>query len=90
MAKPGQCVLLDVREQWEFTRGHARDAKNVPLSQFGRRMGEIPIDRDVLVICQSGSRSMQAARVLHTRGHTRIFTVKGGMTMWQLHGLPMA
>lgn len=82
-------VLIDVREVWEFTRGHARGAKNIPLGEVMRRIKEIPQDTDVYIICQSGNRSMTAARALLQSGLTRVFNVSGGTGMWMMHHLPL-
>jgi rhodanese-related sulfurtransferase len=82
--------LIDVREEWEFRGGHARGAKNIPLSQLGKRIGEVPHDRDILLICQSGNRSLSAAKLLQRQGITRVFNVSGGTSAWRLQRLPMA
>jgi rhodanese-related sulfurtransferase len=81
-------VLIDVRESWEYNRGHAKGARNIPLSQLGRRLGEIPRDRQVLVICQSGHRSMVAARMLLQHDFAQVTNVSGGTMVWHMHGLP--
>ncbi len=82
-------VLIDVRESWEFNSGHAKGAKNIPLSQLNARVGEIPRNRDVLIICQSGNRSMNAANFLHQQGFTQVTNVSGGTAVWRMHGLPL-
>jgi rhodanese-related sulfurtransferase len=82
-------ILIDVREPWEFNGGHARGAKNIPLSQLGNRLSEIPRDRDVLLICQSGNRSGTAANFLQRQGMTRVTNVSGGTTVWRMQGLPL-
>lgn len=82
-------VLIDVREVGEFSRGHAKGARNIPLSQFNRRFKEIPADKDVLLICQSGNRSMQAAHLLKGQGYERVSNVSGGTTVWRMSQLPM-
>lgn len=82
-------VLIDVREEWEYSRGHARGAKNIPLSQLGQRIQDIPSDREVLLICQSGHRSMQAAQILSRQGRNNLVNVNGGTSLWKMHNLPM-
>lgn len=81
--------LIDVREMWEFERGHAKGARNIPLSQLGKRVGEMPHDRDILLICQSGNRSQSAAKLLQRQGITRVFNVSGGTSAWRMQRLPM-
>jgi len=82
-------LLLDVREAWEFARGHARGAKNIPLSQLHLRAGEVGRNVPVYVICQSGNRSQRATRFLLQQGIEQVYNVNGGTTVWQMHGLPM-
>lgn len=85
----GEAALVDVREVGEFARGHAKGARNVPLSQLNRRVKEIPTGKDVFLICQSGSRSMQAAHFLKAQGYERIWNISGGTTVWRMSQLPM-
>jgi rhodanese-related sulfurtransferase len=82
-------VLIDVREPWEFQSGHARGAKNIPLGMLGKRLAEIPRNREILLICQSGNRSLTAASFLQKQGITQVFNVTGGTTVWRMHGLPL-
>ncbi|GAC1657345.1 MAG: rhodanese-like domain-containing protein [Ktedonobacteraceae bacterium] len=88
-AATSSTVLIDVREPWEYANGHARNASNIPLSQLQQRVDEIPGNREVLLICQSGHRSMQAAKFLQQHGKTQVVNITGGTTVWQMHGLPM-
>src|SRR5690242_8216577 len=71
-------VLVDVREAWEFAQGHASRAVNVPLSEFRERFGEIPREREVLVICHLGQRSLIAAKFLRQQGFMQVANVEGG------------
>ncbi len=87
--KGSNTVLIDVREPHEYKNGHARRAKNIPLSQIQQRVNEVPRDREVFLICQSGHRSMQAATFLHQQGLEKIVNVTGGTSIWRLHNLPM-
>jgi rhodanese-related sulfurtransferase len=82
-------VLIDVQEPWKFIGGHARGANNMPLSQLPQHVREVPRDREVLLICQSGHRSMQAVKFLQQQGVPRVVNVTGGTTVWHMHGLPM-
>ncbi len=87
--KNSSSLLIDVREDWEYRKGHAKGARNIPLSQFQQRAKEVPQDRDVLLICQSGHRSMQAAKMLQQQGWEKITNVTGGTSVWKMHRLPI-
>jgi len=62
-------VLLDVRSPGEFAGGHLPNALNIPISQLGSRIGEVPAGSKVVVYCQSGVRSRQAVSLLQKKGH---------------------
>ncbi|HET8909104.1 MAG TPA: rhodanese-like domain-containing protein [Ktedonobacterales bacterium] len=87
--KDSNAVLIDVREPWEYNSGHAKGAKNIPLSQLGRRLAEVPKNREILLICQSGNRSVSAAHFLQKQGLTQVVNVSGGTTVWRMRGLPL-
>jgi rhodanese-related sulfurtransferase len=82
-------TLVDVREAWEYAQGHAARAVNIPLSELQARAGEVPRDRDVLLICQVGQRSFAAARFLRNQGVERVINVDGGTEAWEAARLPM-
>ncbi|WP_237545451.1 rhodanese-like domain-containing protein [Streptomyces sp. SID1046] len=83
-------VLLDVRERAEWTAGHAPGAVHAPLSALLAGSGLPPAaqGRPLVVICRSGHRSRQAARILSERGAQAV-DVKGGMNTWSAVGLPV-
>jgi rhodanese-related sulfurtransferase len=81
-------LLVDVREMGEFAALRAPDAVLVPLSSFGQHIGELPRDRQLLMICRSGVRSRNAGNVLVQHGFTSVVNVEGGMIAWQQAGLP--
>ena len=85
---PAGVFLLDVREDDEWTAGHAPDAVHVRLGELGARTGELHRDREVYVICRSGSRSAYAAQSL-TAGGLNAVNVADGMTGWAVAGRPM-
>jgi len=84
----GGAALIDVRGYDEFAAGHAQGAACVPLPDLERRAGELPTDRPVLVMCQSGGRSALAAERLRALGMDNITDVAGGFGAWRSAGLP--
>ena len=79
-------MLLDVRESVEYQAAHAPAAKLISLGVLPRRLKELPKEREILVICASGSRSAQAAELLAKEGF-QVTNVSGGMSAWQRAGL---
>ncbi len=79
-------ILLDVRESIEYKTFHAPAAKLISLGVLDRRLKELPKEREILVICNSGNRSAQAANLLAREGF-KVTNVKGGMVAWQAAGL---
>lgn len=85
-AQDAGAMLIDVRESSEYRNGHAPGAKLISLGSLESKFKEIPKDRDILVICQSGMRSSQAASILARAGYN-VTNVSGGMSNWQRSGL---
>ena len=85
---PAGAFLLDVREDDEWTAGHAPDAVHVRMGELGARTGELPRDREVYVICRTGNRSAYATQALVAGGWQAI-NVADGMTGWAVAGRPM-
>jgi rhodanese-related sulfurtransferase len=85
---PAGVFLLDVREDDEWTAGHAPEAVHVRLGDLGARVGDLPRDREVYVICRSGARSAYAAQTLAGGGVSTV-NVADGMTGWAVAGRPM-
>jgi rhodanese-related sulfurtransferase len=78
--------LLDVREPDEWAAGHAPGAHHLPMMEVPARMGEIPADTDVVVVCRSGGRSGQVVSYLLGRGWDNLRNLDGGMQSWAAAG----
>lgn len=82
-------VLLDVREPAEYARGHVPGAVNVPQADLATRLAELPRDHPLLLVCQSGNRSMRAAQFLRQVGFDAVANVAGGTAAWRAEGRPV-
>ena len=74
----GQGFLLDVRNSPELAVESVPGAVNIPLPQLRARLGELPRDREILVICRSAVRAYYATRILLQNGF-RSRNISGGM-----------
>lgn len=81
-------VLLDVREDDEWQRGHAADAVHIPMGQVPIRLDELDHDARLYVICLSGARSLRVAQYLQRNGYDAT-NVAGGMAAWAQAGRPV-
>ena len=82
-------VVLDVRDDSEWAGGHLPGARHIPLGRLPDRLDEIPRDGDLVVHCQSGSRSSIAASLLLAGGFTRLATLTPGYAGWLSAGMPV-
>lgn len=85
---PGTAVLLDVREDDEWQRGHAAGALHIPMGQVPSRLDEIDRSGEVYVICHVGGRSLRVAQFLQGNGYHAV-NVNGGMQAWADAGRPV-
>jgi rhodanese-related sulfurtransferase len=81
--------LLDVRTVAEWNENHVDGAVLIPLDELSSRIGEVPTDQDVLIICRSGNRSAQARDILRAAGLPRTTSIAGGINAWMSAGLPV-
>ena len=86
---PAHPVLLDVREMNEFVEFRAPGALLLPTSALAARIGEVPTDRPLLVVCRTGVRSAAVTGFLARSGRSDVFNVTGGMEAWERAGLPI-
>ena len=68
LPRDGSVTLLDTRTTGEYRRGHIEGFVNIPVDELRERLGELPPDKPVYVICQSGLRSYIACRILAGHG----------------------
>ncbi|WNS77654.1 sulfurtransferase TusA family protein [Bacillus sp. DTU_2020_1000418_1_SI_GHA_SEK_038] len=78
----GSIVVLDVRESEEFVFNHIPDAISIPLGELDERMGELPLEKEIYVVCRTGNRSDFAAQKLAEKGFSKVFNVVPGMSEW--------
>ena len=71
-------IYVDVRNAPELNEGFAPHALNIPLNELKERIGELPKDKDLLIYCRSGKRSMAASNFLIENGYEKVFNVVGG------------
>ena len=72
-------VFIDVRTPAEYKARNVKQFKNMPL---GTDYSKLPKDKEIVVICQSGMRSMQACKQLKKLGYEKVTNIRGGMSAY--------
>jgi len=85
----GKATIIDVRNHGEWEAGHISGAMHLMLGYLVDRLSEIPKDRQIIVQCQSGSRSAIAASILKAGGIERVANLLGGINAWKNDDLPV-
>ena len=62
---------------------------HVPLSEFEQRWSEVPRDREVVVVCHVGERSLKATYFLQYHGYIQVSNMAGGIAKWVRKGFPV-
>lgn len=82
--------ILDVREPDEWKQFHIPGATLIPLGELAARVSEVPQDKQVVVVCRTGRRSLEGRNILVSAGFSQVTSMTGGVTEWQAQGLPIA
>ncbi len=85
-------VVVDIRNQDEFRKGHIVGAKHLAESQIDKGVLtaiEKFKDSPIIVVCATGMRSGSAAGKLSKAGFTKVFNLRGGVADWKTANLPL-
>ncbi|MBK6974723.1 MAG: rhodanese-like domain-containing protein [Sterolibacteriaceae bacterium] len=84
-------ILMDVRDRSEVTAFafDVPDVVNIPLSELEQRCSEVPRDRPVVFVCDTGVRSLKATYFLQFHGYTNVSNMGGGVVKWSAKGFPV-
>jgi rhodanese-related sulfurtransferase len=74
-------LLLDVREQYEFDIANIGGLL-IPLAELSNRLGEIQKEKEVVVLCHHGVRSMHGLKILKANGFPNVRNLRGGIKAW--------
>ena len=78
----GNLFLLDVREPAELASASVAGAVHIPMGDVPARLAELPRDREVVVLCHAGSRSLRVANFLAAQGFQPVTNLSGGIAAW--------
>ena len=76
------CLLIDVSTEEEYELGSIPGSRLIPLGTLRGRLGELPTDREIILVCSNGIRSYEAALILQEEGFPRVSAMDGGILTW--------
>ena len=84
-------LLVDVRERRDVQAlaFGAKNIVNMPFSELEKGWQELPQDRELLVVCQTGEKSVRASQLLRDKGLTNVKPMRGGILLWMQKGYPV-
>jgi len=75
-------VVLDVREPWERDVARLEGTLDIPMNEIPDRLGDLPQDKPIAVLCRSGARSLKVTQFLRMNGFPKVSNVVGGILGW--------
>lgn len=85
---PQGAIIIDIREPGEHAAEAIEGSINLPLSALDQMDWSPYSDREVLIYCQRGQRTLMNRERLHAKGLKHIMCVGGGLLHWKACGLP--
>jgi rhodanese-related sulfurtransferase len=75
-------LVLDVREKWELEVARLPGTTDIPMGEIPQRLAELPRDREIVVMCHGGVRSLRVAQFLAQNGFSQLANLTGGIHAW--------
>lgn len=82
LAAPSAPMLLDCRRPEEIPIARIAGAVHIPMDDLPRRLAELPHDREIIVHCHHGVRSLRVAAWLREQGFADVLSLAGGIEAW--------
>jgi rhodanese-related sulfurtransferase len=75
-------VLLDVREPWERSTAAIEPSSHIPMGDIAARVQELDPERQIVVYCHHGVRSLNVTAWLRQQGFEQVQSLRGGIDRW--------
>ena len=80
--KGDQLVLVDVREEWEYSLAKLDGSILIPLGTLPQSLARLSRDSEIVAICHHGMRSADATNFLLQQGFQNVKNLVGGIDAW--------
>src|SRR4030088_3484104 len=85
----GTYDIVDVREDWEWNKGHVPDARHVVLNSLLANPQAQKFRDKTIFVCLTGERSPVASEMAVALGVKDVVNFRGGTKAWKEAGLPL-
>jgi rhodanese-related sulfurtransferase len=84
LAKGDKLVLVDVREEWEYSLAKLDGSILIPLGTLPQSLAQLNRDSEIIAICHHGMRSADATNFLIQQGFPNVKNLVGGIDAWSV------
>jgi rhodanese-related sulfurtransferase len=91
LQRAGKSVIYDLNKPDQYAKAHIAGSINIALDDLNSTNKAVLKQKDhtVVLVCQTGSESIKAAKRLVALGFTKVHPLKGGLVSWQKDNLPL-
>lgn len=90
LANQQQGLFLDVRSSDAFKTGSIPQARNLPAADLQAKLGSLPKDKPIIVVCDRGRDSARVAGTLRKQGYSQAVSLNEGLSGWTHSGMPLS
>ncbi len=93
LSNDDEAIIVDVRDVAVFRKGHISASINVPMAEIAAKASELHEkhkDKSVILVCQTGARSFQAAATFKKYNFPAVYSLNAGIDGWKQDNLPLS
>ena len=90
LANQKQALFLDIRPAEQFKKGSIAQARNLPAADLPAKIGTLPKNKPIIVVCDQGRDSAKVALSLRKQGYNDAVSLEGGLREWLKEGMPLS
>jgi len=85
-------LIIDIRAEADYKKGHIKGAKNIPLTDMAANLDKYATykNNSVLIYCNSGNSATRAIKLLKAAGFEKIKNLGGGIAAWKEANMPLS
>ena len=82
-------LVIDVRAQKDFKKVRIARSKNIPANEIQHRLDQLPKERTIVIVDNSGNLALPAAKLLRGMGYPKVYILEDGLVAWMRDKLPL-